>query len=191
MEENNSNKGIITIIVVLLIIGFIAFMTLNGDDSMEENILGESEMMMEESETVPEGAMMESTEGNTDAMMEEEKGGAMMEQSNSTMTEHQTVAGSYEAYSTDKLALANEGDVVLFFHASWCPSCRAADKSIKETGVPDGLTILKLDYDKETELKKKYGVTTQHTFIQVDADGNLIKKWSGASNVDAIVAEII
>jgi hypothetical protein len=56
--------------------------------------------------------------------------------------------------------------------------------------IPAGITILKTDYDSETELKKKYGVTTQHTLVQVDKDGNLIKKWSGSSGLANLVAEI-
>jgi thiol-disulfide isomerase/thioredoxin len=100
--------------------------------------------------------------------------------------------GSYEAYSADKLARAETGDVVLFFHASWCPSCRGLVASIKSNleSIPEGVSILKLDYDTEAELKKKYGVTTQHTLVQVDANGNMIKKWSGGGNLDAVLAQI-
>jgi hypothetical protein len=52
------------------------------------------------------------------------------------------------------------------------------------------VSILKVDYDKETELKKKYGVTYQHTLVQVDKDGNLIKKWSGSPTLTKLVSEI-
>jgi len=34
-------------------------------------------------------------------------------------------------------------------------------------------------------------INTQHTLVQVDKDGNLIKKWSGGSKLDAIVSEIM
>lgn len=90
-------------------------------------------------------------------------------------------SGSYESYSSDKLARAETGDVVLFFHASWCPSCRLLNTEIESNvnSIPEGVSILKLNFDTETELKKKYGVTSQHTLVQVDKDGNMIKKWSG------------
>jgi thiol-disulfide isomerase/thioredoxin len=90
--------------------------------------------------------------------------------------------GSYEAYAPEKIARAETGDVVLFFHASWCPSCRGLNADIEKhlETIPAQLSILKVDYDTETELKKKYGVTYQHTLVQVDKDGNLIKKWSGS-----------
>ena len=99
--------------------------------------------------------------------------------------------GTYEIYTPEKLAQATNGDVVLFFHASWCPTCRAAEASINETGVPDGLTILKLDYDRELELRQKYGVTVQHTFVQVDENGDLIKKWTGSPSATAIAGATI
>src|SRR3989337_3019130 len=61
-------------------------------------------------------------------------------------------AGFYEAYTSDKLARADTGDVVLFFHASWCPSCRGLNADIEKnmSVIPAGVTILKTDYDKET-----------------------------------------
>jgi len=100
--------------------------------------------------------------------------------------------GSYEAYSSEKVARAETGDVVLFFHASWCPSCRGLNSDIESnsSAIPEGLSILKLDYDRETELKKKYGVTTQHTLVQVDKDGNLIKKWTGGGTLNSVVSQL-
>ena len=98
--------------------------------------------------------------------------------------------GSYEDYDASKLALANDGTVVLFFHAGWCPTCRTAEKNITSGSIPDGLTVLKLDYDREQDLRKKYKVTYQHTYVQVDADGNLIKKWGGSNTIEQIVNKI-
>lgn len=100
--------------------------------------------------------------------------------------------GSYEVYRADKIARAETGDVVLFFHASWCPSCRSLNTNIENnlTSIPEGVSILKTDYDKETELKKKYGVTYQHTLVQVDKDGTLIKKWSGSPRLDNLLSQI-
>lgn len=101
-------------------------------------------------------------------------------------------SGSYESYTAEKIALAQDGTVVLFFHASWCPSCRALNSDIEANAdaIPQGVTILKTDYDAETELKKKYEVTTQHTLVQVDAEGNLIKKWSGGSKLENLLEQI-
>jgi len=101
-------------------------------------------------------------------------------------------AGSYESYAPEKLVKANTGDVVLFFRASWCPTCRALDADIKSNAanIPAGLTILDVNYDNSSALKRKYGVTYQHTLVQVDAEGNLIKKWTNSPTLSAIVSQV-
>jgi thioredoxin 1 len=122
------------------------------------------------------------------------KDDSMMKKDETSMADKNDVMmkGSYEAYSPEKLARAETGDVVLFFHASWCPSCRALNSDIEANmnSIPEGVSILKVDYDKETELKREYGVTYQHTLVQVDKDGNLIKKWSGSPKLANLVGEI-
>jgi len=101
-------------------------------------------------------------------------------------------SGSYEVYTPEKLVKADEGSLVLFFRAVWCPTCKALDDDIKanQFSIPNGVTILDVDYDKYTDLKKKYGVTYQHTMVQVDADGKLIKKWSGNPTLASLIKEI-
>ncbi len=99
-------------------------------------------------------------------------------------------AGSYEGYDQAKLTLANVGKVVLFFAAGWCPTCKAADANLSKATIPTGVYVLKVDYDNSTELKKKYGVTYQHTFVQVDAQGNMLKKWSGSTTVEEIESQL-
>jgi thiol-disulfide isomerase/thioredoxin len=99
-------------------------------------------------------------------------------------------AGTYEPYAPSKLAMAStDHTVVLFFHASWCPTCKALDADIKAhlDAIPGSLTILDVDYDTAADLKKKYGVTMQHTFVEVDAQGNLLKKWTGSSTLKALI----
>jgi thiol-disulfide isomerase/thioredoxin len=100
--------------------------------------------------------------------------------------------GSYEPYAPEKLAMAADGDVVLFFRASWCPTCRALDANIRSNlgGIPDGVTILDVDYDTATELKQKYGVTYQHTLVQVDAEGNMIARWTGSPTLATLLAQV-
>ncbi|MGB4762401.1 MAG: thioredoxin family protein [Candidatus Saccharimonas sp.] len=79
--------------------------------------------------------------------------------------------GSYVPYDEAKLAVT-EGDILLFFHASWCPQCRAIEKSIYNEGIPNNVTIYKIDYDTNQALRQRYGVTLQTTFVKVDAKGN-------------------
>lgn len=103
--------------------------------------------------------------------------------------------GSYVDYAE---YLADPGsfsstDVVLFFHAPWCPSCRATEDDIeaRRDSLPSGLTLVKVDFDSQQDLRTTYGVTMQHTFVQVDADGAEILKWNGSLTVDAIAAQIV
>lgn len=100
-------------------------------------------------------------------------------------------SGLYAKYSSDLKQYENK-DIILFFKADWCPSCRVLDTDIKEslTDIPENVVLLELNYDTETELKKKYGVTTQHTMVQVDTDGNLIKKWSGGNRLEDVLNQI-
>ena len=85
--------------------------------------------------------------------------------------------GSYVVYSELAFQQASSnGRRVLFFHAGWCPQCRALEKDITEQGVPGGMTIFKVDYDSANDLKNRYGVTLQTTIVEVDAQGALIKK---------------
>ena len=101
-------------------------------------------------------------------------------------------SGIYENYTPEKLALAENYNVVLFFHASWCPSCRVLDKDLTKnlSDFPDDLVILKINYDDAKELRKKYKITTQHTLVQVDKSGNQITKWIGGNDLNYVISKI-
>jgi len=99
-------------------------------------------------------------------------------------------AGIYRDYSDDAVADTSYDTTVVFFYASWCPECRAFEQAIEAEGVPDGVQILKTDYDTEHDLRERYGITIQTTFVEVDADGNEVSKWIGYGedkSVDAIL----
>lgn len=103
-------------------------------------------------------------------------------------TSTSATAGTYVDYATykadpKKYAAAT---TVLFFHASWCPACKAADTSLTTDGVPAQVTIVKVDFDAEKEAKKKYNVTQQHTFVSIDQNGQELKKWSGGKSGEDI-----
>lgn len=85
-------------------------------------------------------------------------------------------AGSYTDYNPDSIA-STRGKKILFFHAPWCPQCRALDASIKAGKIPEDVTIYKVDYDTNQALRKKYGVTTQTTLVLIDDNGQLVKKY--------------
>jgi thiol-disulfide isomerase/thioredoxin len=102
------------------------------------------------------------------------------------------ISGVYEAFAPEKIAYAQESKTVLFFAASWCPSCRTLDRNLQQSlsAIPADVAILKVDYDASDELKKKYGVTRQHTLVQIDAEGTMIHSWSGGSSLDSVLKEI-
>ena len=136
-----------------------------------------------------EGMMKKDSMMNTDTMMKKDESKMMEKKADGAMMK----TGSYEVYSPSKIITASaDHKVVLFFRASWCPTCIAVDADIKAQlkNIPENLTVLDVNYDDSTELKKKYGVTYQHTFVQVDAQGNLIKKWSGSPTLSSLVSEV-
>lgn len=83
--------------------------------------------------------------------------------------------GAYIAYE-DGIIEKTSGDKVLFFHAPWCPQCRAIESDIKKQGPPAGWTIIKVDYDSSQSLRQKYGVTLQTTFVKVGDNGESLGK---------------
>ena len=85
-------------------------------------------------------------------------------------------AGTYITYSSSAIT-STKGIKLIFFHAPWCSQCRLIETDINAQGVPDGVTVLKADYDSNQELRKKYGVTLQTTFVRVNDDGSLFKKY--------------
>ncbi len=98
--------------------------------------------------------------------------------------------GTFEDYAPEKIG--GGGKVVLDFAADWCPSCRALERDIIENAanIPSDVTILKVDYDKESELIKKYDVKIQHTFVQIDEQGGEVAKWTGSPSLDQLLTKI-
>jgi thiol-disulfide isomerase/thioredoxin len=123
-----------------------------------------------------------------DMMMKDD---TMMEKEDTMMKDDGMMKkeGVYTTYDSKLLGMYS--DTVLFFHAAWCPSCKTTDTNLKADDVAgNNIAILKVDYDSSTELKKKYGVTMQHTFVQVDSKGEMIQKWSGSSDLDDILGKL-
>jgi len=102
-------------------------------------------------------------------------------------------SGKYTEYNEAELA-NSKGDSYLFFHAPWCPQCRSIEKSINAGGhIPKGVTIYKVDYDSNQELRKKYDVTLQTTFVHVDNKGVFIDKYVAydSPSIDSVVENFI
>ena len=98
---------------------------------------------------------------------------------------------SYETYSAapEKYSASN---VVLFYNAYWCSTCKAARDGF-ESGlgeIPEDLTIVLVDFDENTEMRKKHDVIVQHTFVQIDSAGNELQRWYGSTTVAEIEEKI-
>jgi thiol-disulfide isomerase/thioredoxin len=98
------------------------------------------------------------------------------QQTNPPSTNEPKKLGVYVDYSENAIADA-DGTILLFFHAPWCPQCRQLDADIKKNTIPDGVTIIKVDYDSNQDLRKKYGVTLQTSIVRVDENGEFISKY--------------
>jgi thiol-disulfide isomerase/thioredoxin len=86
------------------------------------------------------------------------------------------VQGRYIDYSPGIIE-KTEGTKILFFHAPWCPQCRDLEADIVQSGLPEGVTVVKVDYDTNQELRRTYDVTLQTTLVLVDDNGALVKKF--------------
>lgn|GEM_PF-651178 len=87
-------------------------------------------------------------------------------------------------------ALAANDPTVLFFAADWCPSCQMDLKDINANGSRLGkVNVVVVNYDKSADLKAKYGVTVQDTFVQIDATGTNLAIWNGGG-VDGVLAHL-
>lgn len=171
----------LVIVVALILIGVFYFV---GKDNMKSLVTTEDHVLAEDDKV-----MMEQDSKNDDSLVMQKPEGREIEQKAKSIK-----AGFYEVYSPDNFSQfmrswSEDTKVVLFFNASWCPSCQVLNKELSRYSLPEGLAVFSVDYDKYPELKKKYGVTYQHTLVQVDANSGLIKKWSGG-DVAKIVSEV-
>ena len=143
-------------------------------------------VMMDGSVKMADGKTIQLHDGDAmmmDGSMKKSEEGAMMKKEGESMMK----AGAYKDATAANLqtSILTDGTTkVLFFHASWCPICKAANQTLT-SWYSDGkglLTLYKVNYDNEKALKAKYGVTYQHTFVKIDGKGNLIKSITGPSD---------
>jgi len=143
-------------------------------------------------------------EDASDSMTEDESVEAMVKKDDAAMEkiDNKLVADKmpdsrYVEYSEGALDIASSDRRVLFFYASWCPTCRPADANFKqnESQIPEDVTLIRVNYNdpetdqEEKELAKKYAVTYQHTYVQINGTGEEITKWNGGQ-LDELLANI-
>ncbi len=87
--------------------------------------------------------------------------------------------------------LAAANTTVYFFAATWCPTCRSTYQDIvaNYARFPRNFRLIVVNYDTSRDLKAKYGVTYQHTFVSIDTSGKAVAQWSGSPGVADIVTK--
>ncbi len=189
------NKSIIigALVITLVAGGVAAYMMTQRDSAEVDNqdlaMRDESRTAQMEQEAMGSDAIDTATDDEDDDMMENED---MMDDDDDMMEESDDEAGQYVEYTPQAYAASADEKRVLFFHAGWCPTCKAADADIagRLDEIPEDVVIFKTDYDTETDLKDEYGITYQHTFVQVDEDGNEVTKWNGGE-MDEILENVM
>jgi len=113
------------------------------------------------------------------------------------MMEKKTVSSRYISYTKAVFDASADKRRVLYFYATWCPSCKIAneDFTANPSKIPEDMVVIRTNYNdpdtdqEEKDLAKKYGITYQHTFVQIDTQGKEITKWNGGQ-IDELLANI-
>lgn len=177
-----SMKNPITIfasISIVAVLGVGAYLLFQSSSQSKSMIPGEDTTM----ESKTDNAMMQK---DTDNMEKDDK------MAKDTMSDSR-----YVEYSKASLDKAGNNRRVLYFYASWCPTCKPADADLEanKSRIPNDVTVIRVNYNdpetdqEEKELAKKYGITYQHTFVQIDSQGNEVTKWNGGKT-DELIAKI-
>lgn len=168
---------IVLALLIIAVLGFGAYSLLTKNSSNSDSMMQKDETAMTESDK----AMTDSGDAMTDTSTKNEA--ELMNDDSMLMK----ADSHYVEYSSKVLADSANTKRVLFFYANWCPTCRPADANFKANigKIPTGVTLIRVNYNdsdtdaEEKALADKYEVTYQHTFIQIDKDGNPVTRWNG------------
>lgn len=78
--------------------------------------------------------------------------------------------------------------VVVYFHATWCPTCKIQQPIVDRLSASADLkdvTLFEADYDKEVALRRALHVTQQSTFV-VFKNGHEVARSTGETAEPAI-----
>jgi thiol-disulfide isomerase/thioredoxin len=80
--------------------------------------------------------------------------------------------------------------MLVMIHADWCPTCRAEAAIVADllkSPPLSGISVLRVDFDRQTGVVKAFGAKMQSTLI-VFRNGREIARSVGDSNRDSIEA---
>ena len=123
------------------------------------------------------------------------EGEAVMEKTDDKMLKSNS--SRYVEYSKAVLDQSKDKRRVLYFYATWCPECKIAneDFTANPDKIPEDVVVIRTNYNdpntdaEEKNLAKKYSITYQHTFVQIDSQGKEVTKWNGGGT-DELVKNI-
>jgi len=103
-----------------------------------------------------------------------------------------TIGGGLQEYNSSADLLNLTGVNILFFKASWCITCTTLYEALvkEESKIPKGITIWVVDYDSNKAMRIKYGVTTQHTLVQIDNNREKLNLWRGGFTLSDVISHI-
>lgn len=182
------------ILPVVLAVSLSACAQQNPNQSNMETTKPVAKMANEADESsMPSSPSSEPAMERVDGMMEEDV--SPIPTSKDKMSDQTSTNVVYADFSQSEYdAKLGKEPMLLFFHASWCPECRALDKVIQGSNLEGDVTLYKLDYDSEKELKKKYAIKVQHTVVAIDANGEVATTVLGPTSekdMQAIVDQVI
>ncbi len=195
--EKMNNKLIITVIVVLVLVAgglFVANQNSKQTDlakaPQEYGALMQKEPVAKEKEESEEGEGAETPEQKA---IEKKEGEALL--ANEGNKAIKSNSPRYVEYSKAALDESSDKRRVLYFYATWCPTCKVANEDFtKNPGkIPEDVVVIRTNYNdpntdqEEKDLAKKYGITYQHTFVQIDSQGKEVTKWNGGQTNELLV----
>lgn len=171
----SKNLMIGAVVVVALVGGLYLYQNTNAKMMESKKAMEQKETSMVKEDIKPSETMMVKDDVKpSDAMMTKSK--------------------SYVPYSKEVLESARSTRRVLFFYASWCPTCIPANADFEKNVamIPKDVTVIRVNYnDPDTDadekvLAAKYGVTYQHTYVQIDEMGKVVTTWNGGSTKELL-----
>ncbi len=173
---------IFIIVLVVGVLGIGLYLSMRENTQTDSAIQSNDSMVKEDTSVMPTVVMVP----EDDVMQDSEE-----------MMDENVISPRYVNYNKTAFESASDTRRVLFFYASWCPTCKPADASFTQNvnDIPDDVTVIRVNYNdpetdqEEKDLAKKYGITYQHTFVQIDSDGNEVTKWNGGQ-IEELLSKI-
>lgn len=132
---------------------------------------------------------------NSEKMMVKDSPKVMVEETPDSMMKDKV--GKYIEYKDPSTLEIKNSKTVLFFYANWCPTCIPVDKEFSNNlnKIPEDVKVVRVNYndpdtdENEKTLARKYGITYQHTFVQIDENGDVVTKWNGGG-LDKLLSNV-